>query len=124
MRSRPRNRRPDSAHNGKSRAPSRKPSRAGNPASAEPASVTSGERLQKVLARAGIASRRECEELVVEGRVEVDRKVVAELGTRVDPNTQDIRVDGEPLGKPKLAYFAVNKPVGVVSTARDPAGRH
>ncbi|HEX5472144.1 MAG TPA: pseudouridine synthase, partial [Lacipirellulaceae bacterium] len=82
-----------------------------------------GERLQKVLAQAGIASRRDCEELVREGRVEVDRQVVTELGTRVDPQRQEIRVDGGALPRPKLAYFAVNKPVGVVSTARDPAGR-
>ncbi len=81
------------------------------------------ERLQKVLAHAGIASRRECEELVLEGRVEVDRKVVTELGTRVDPQRQEIRVDGESLLQPKLVYFAVNKPPGVISTARDPAGR-
>ena len=83
----------------------------------------SGERLQKVLAAAGVASRRECEQLILEGRVEVDRKVVTELGTRVDPQKQDIRVDGEALPHPKLVYFAINKPVGVVSTARDPAGR-
>ncbi len=84
---------------------------------------TEGQRLQKVLAQAGIASRRECEELVREGRVEVDREVVTELGTRVDSQRQEIRVDGEALPRPKLAYFAVNKPVGVVATARDPAGR-
>jgi 23S rRNA pseudouridine2605 synthase len=83
----------------------------------------SGERLQKVLAAAGVASRRECEQLILEGRVEIDRKVVTELGTRVDPQKQDIRVDGEALPHPKLVYFAINKPVGVVSTARDPAGR-
>ncbi len=83
----------------------------------------SGERLQKVLAAAGVASRRECEELILAGRVEVDRHVVAELGTRVDAQRQEIRVDGEPLTRPKLVYFAVNKPEGVVCTARDPAGR-
>jgi 23S rRNA pseudouridine2605 synthase len=83
-----------------------------------------GDRLQKVLAAAGVASRRECEQLILEGRVEVDRKVVTELGTRVDPQQHEIRVDGEALSRPKLVYFAVNKPVGVVSTARDPAGRH
>jgi 23S rRNA pseudouridine2605 synthase len=81
------------------------------------------ERLQKVLAAAGIASRRECEELIAEGRVEVDNQVVTELGTRVDPRSQTIHVDGELLHKPKLVYFAVNKPEGVVSTARDQAGR-
>jgi 23S rRNA pseudouridine2605 synthase len=81
------------------------------------------DRLQKVLAAAGIASRRECEQLILEGRVEVDRQVVAELGTRVDPQRQEIRVDGEALPRPKLVYFAVNKPEGVVSTSRDPAGR-
>jgi 23S rRNA pseudouridine2605 synthase len=82
-----------------------------------------GERLQKVLASAGIASRRECEQLILEGRVEVEGRVVTELGTRVDPQRQEIRVDGEALPRPKLVYFAVNKPIGVVSTSRDPAGR-
>jgi 23S rRNA pseudouridine2605 synthase len=61
--------------------------------------------------------------LIREGRVEIDRKVVTELGTRVDLITQEIRVDGEPLARPKLTYFAVNKPTGVVCTAKDPAGR-
>ncbi len=82
-----------------------------------------GERLQKVLASARVAPRRECERLIQEGRVEVDRQVVTELGTRVDPQAQEIRVDGEALTRPKLVYFAVNKPAGVVSTSRDPAGR-
>lgn len=82
-----------------------------------------GERLQKILALAGVASRRECEELIREGRVEVDHKVVTELGTRADPLKQEIRVDGEALPRPKLTYLAINKPTGVVSTARDPAGR-
>src|SRR3954447_10120322 len=88
----------------------------------QPAAQT-GDRLQKVLALAGVASRRECEELIREGRVEVDRKVVTELGTRVDPLQHEIRVDGETLLRPTLTYFAVNKPTGVVATARDPAGR-
>jgi 23S rRNA pseudouridine2605 synthase len=81
------------------------------------------ERLQKVLASAGIASRRECEQLILEGRVEVDHQAVTELGRRVDPQRQEIRVDGVALPRPKLVYFAVNKPAGVVSTSRDPAGR-
>jgi pseudouridine synthase len=82
-----------------------------------------GDRLQKVLAAAGIGSRRDCEDLIREGRIEVNRQVVTELGTRVDPARQEIRVDGEPLRQTKRLYFAVNKPVGVVSTNRDPSGR-
>ena len=81
------------------------------------------ERLQKVLAAAGVASRRECEQMILDGRVEVDRKVVTELGSRVDPNSQEVRVDGEVLSQPKLVYYAVNKPEGVVSTSSDPSGR-
>ncbi len=80
-------------------------------------------RLQKVLAAAGLGSRRQCEELITTGRVEIDRQVVTELGTRVDPATQQIRVDGVALSRPKLVYYAVNKPVGVVCTSRDPSGR-
>jgi 23S rRNA pseudouridine2605 synthase len=82
-----------------------------------------GERLQKVLAAAGVGSRRDCEDLIREGRVAVDKQTVTELGTRVDPLRQEIRVDGEPLRKPKRQYFAVNKPVGVVTTNEDPSGR-
>jgi 23S rRNA pseudouridine2605 synthase len=80
-------------------------------------------RLQKVLAAAGLGSRRQCEELILAGRVEIDRRVVTELGTKADPAQQDIRVDGVALPKPRLVYFAVNKPPGVVSTSSDPAGR-
>ncbi len=76
-----------------------------------------------MLSGAGIASRREAEELILEGRVQVDGEVVRELGTRVDRMRQEIRVDGEPLPRPKLAYFAVHKPVGIVSTMSDPSGR-
>ena len=81
------------------------------------------ERLQKVLAAAGLGSRRSCEELITTGRVEVDRKVVTTLGSRVDPLTQEIRVDGERLPNPKRVVFMLNKPVGVVTTNVDPAGR-
>jgi 23S rRNA pseudouridine2605 synthase len=83
----------------------------------------SDQRLQKALAAAGLGSRRQCEDLIREGRVEVDRRVVTELGTRVNPARQEIRVDGESLRSSKRLYFAVNKPVGVVSTNRDPSGR-
>ena len=84
---------------------------------------TGPQRLQKVLAAAGVGSRRRCEELIVDGRVEVDREVVTVLGTRVDPATQEIRVDGTALSRPKRVYYVVNKPLGVVSTNYDPAGR-
>ncbi len=107
----------------KKKRPAKKPVRGRGRAAAQRVSDQPGERLQKVLAAAGVASRRECEELILEGRVEVDGDVVAELGTRVEPARQTIRVDGEPLPKPKLAYYAVNKPTGVVSTASDPSGR-
>ena len=81
------------------------------------------QRLQKVLAAAGLGSRRQCEELISDGRVEIDRQVVTELGTKVDPDSQEVRVDGTALPKRKKVYYAVNKPTGVVSTNRDQAGR-
>ena len=90
---------------------------------AESAPRADGERIQKVLAAAGLGSRRGCEELILEGRVKIDGQVVSELGARVDPDTQSIFVDGEALPRPKRVYFAVNKPVGYVCTARDPSGR-
>src|SRR3954466_506413 len=116
MSARPAHHRPHSSPNGKQRQV-RSTNRPPNATEQDRAESRGGQRLQKVLAQAGIASRRDCEELIREGRVEVDRKVVTELGTRVDPLTQDIRVDGESLGRPKLVYFAVNKPTSVVCTA-------
>ncbi len=88
-----------------------------------PRAAEAGERLQKVLAAAGIGSRRACEELITSGRVEVDRVVVSVLGTRVDPVRQEIRVDGERLPDPRRSVHVVYKPVGVVTTNFDPAGR-
>ena len=81
------------------------------------------ERLQKVLASAGLGSRRSCEALITSGRVEVDRQIVTTLGSRVDPQAQEIRVDGERLPNPKRVVYMLNKPVGVVTTNVDPAGR-
>jgi len=78
--------------------------------------------VQKVLAAAGLGSRRQCEELIIEGRVEIDGKT-AELGSRADPMRQEIRVDGTKLARPERVYYALNKPPGVVCTNHDPAGR-
>jgi 23S rRNA pseudouridine2605 synthase len=84
----------------------------------------SGIRLQKALAQAGIASRRNAELLIEQGRVEVDGVVVNEFGTRVDPAVSVIRVDGERI-PPITAhvYLVLNKPRGVVTTMSDPQGR-
>ena len=81
-------------------------------------------RLQKLLAQSGVASRRKCEELMLDGLVEVDGEVVTRLGTKVDPRTAVIRVDGRRL-PPMSAhvYLVLNKPRGVVSTMSDPEGR-
>ncbi|MDQ7029290.1 MAG: pseudouridine synthase [Ardenticatenia bacterium] len=83
------------------------------------------ERLQKVLARAGVASRRKAEELIRQGRVEVNRRVVTQLGVKVDPERDEIRVDGERIRPDRLRrrYVALNKPRGIITTVRDPRGR-
>lgn len=82
-----------------------------------------GERLQKVLARAGIGSRRACEELIADGRVTVNGEV-AELGRRVDPQVDEVEVDGALVAVAEgLVHYLLNKPAGVVSTADDPQGR-
>ena len=84
-----------------------------------------GIRLQKVLSRAGVASRRAAEEMIAQGRVQVDGKVVRGQGMRVDPTTQAIHVDGKRiiLEENRPIVMAVNKPVGMVSTMSDPEGR-
>lgn len=82
-----------------------------------------GDRLQKVLARAGIGSRRTCEELILDERVTVDGHV-ARIGQRVDVESALITVDGAPVGvRPDLVHYLLNKPTGVVTTADDPQGR-
>ncbi len=86
--------------------------------------VPGGVRLQKVLAAAGVGSRRHCEEMIAAGRVEVDGEVVRRFGARVDPAGQVIRVDGKRIpASASLVYLALNKPAGVVSTMSDDRGR-
>lgn len=81
------------------------------------------ERLQKVLARAGIASRRASEELILAGRVRVNGRVVRELGTKVDSHKDRVEVDGRRLVAEKPVYYVVHKPREMVTTLEDPEGR-
>jgi len=102
------------------------PRRSSSPSSQSTSATASHQRpqrLQRLLATAGFGSRRQCEELIELGRVEVDGEIISKLGTTVDPQTSKILVDGTPLRSQKLTYYAVNKPVGVVTTNRDPHGR-
>tara|TARA_B100000953_G_scaffold278397_1_gene253821 strand:+ start:4793 stop:5542 length:750 start_codon:yes stop_codon:yes gene_type:complete len=81
------------------------------------------ERLQKVLARAGLGSRRVCEKLIVEQRVTVNGEF-AELGEKVDPETVEIEIDGLKIGvRQDLVYYLLNKPIGVITTSKDPQER-
>ena len=81
------------------------------------------ERLQKVIAQAGVASRRKAETLIADGRVRVNGRVVRELGTKVDPRKDKVEVDGRRLVAEKPVYLVLNKPRAVVSTLDDPEGR-
>ena len=81
------------------------------------------DRLQKVLAHAGLGSRRACEDLILQGRVTVNGATIRVLGTKVDPAAARITVDGEPIKLETVVYYAVNKPKGYVSTNFDPSGR-
>src|SRR3954469_5916228 len=82
------------------------------------------ERLQKLMANAGIASRRKAEELILAGRVSVNGKTVTELGSKADLSTDRVKVDGQVLTKPEShIYIAFHKPKNVVTTVRDPEGR-
>ncbi|MBW4026492.1 MAG: rRNA pseudouridine synthase [Acidobacteria bacterium] len=84
----------------------------------------SGQRLQKIIAAAGLTSRRKAEELILEGRVKVNGQVVTELGTKADPQRDHIRVDGKLLQGPEPhRYFMLNKPKGYVTTVSDPQNR-
>ncbi len=82
------------------------------------------QRLQKIIAAAGIASRRKAEELISSGRVQLNGQTVTELGTKADPDRDHIRVDGKLIrGPERPRYFVLNKPKGYVTTASDPEGR-
>ncbi|MEU3207618.1 pseudouridine synthase [Streptomyces cyaneofuscatus] len=88
-----------------------------------PGAEEEGERLQKVLARAGMGSRRACEELIEQARVEVNGEIVVEQGMRVDVHKDEIKVDGLTVAAQSYLFFALNKPAGVVSSMEDPDGR-
>ncbi len=81
------------------------------------------ERLQKVLAHAGVASRRKAEQLILEGRVTVNGQVVRELGIKVTPNKDEIEVNGVPIDREEPVYFLLYKPTGVISSVEDEKGR-
>ena len=84
-----------------------------------------GIRLQKLLAQAGFGSRRKCEEIITDGRVEIDGELITELGTRVDPKHQEVRVDGSRVRvNPNHVTLALNKPKRVLSAMDDPKGRY
>jgi len=85
--------------------------------------IKQGERLQKVLARAGVGSRRRCEEYIRAGRVRVNGRTVTEMGLKVDPDRDTITFDGKPVRSEQHIYLLLNKPVGYVSTVSDPQGR-
>lgn len=78
-----------------------------------------GERLQRVLAQRGVASRRASEELITAGRVQVNGKVVTQLGTRIDPTRDEIRVDGKPVRRQRPRFIVLNKPSGFITTVSD-----
>jgi 23S rRNA pseudouridine2605 synthase len=85
------------------------------------------ERLQKLIAQAGIASRRAAEQLIAAGEVSVNGEIVTELGTKADPETDHIKVSGKlinpKIGKREKVYILLNKPKGYLSSAADPEGR-
>jgi 23S rRNA pseudouridine2605 synthase len=85
--------------------------------------MAEGERLQKVLARGGVASRRDAEAMITQGRVTVNGEVVTTLGTRVDPAVDRVEVDGRAVEPESRVYFLFHKPKGIVTTLDDPEGR-
>ena len=103
--------------------PAAKPRRSGRPPLAGRGPAAAGERLQKILAAAGIASRRACEQIILDGRVQVNGVTVTELGTRAHPGRDQITLDFQPIQREKLVYLLLNKPKGYVTTVKDDEGR-
>lgn len=93
------------------------------PQPAASAVIQGEQRINKVLAAAGLGSRRLVDELIEQGRVEIDGKVIQQVGVKIDPDAVTISVDGEPLKRHRPIYFALHKPEGVLCTNRDPHGR-
>jgi 23S rRNA pseudouridine2605 synthase len=81
------------------------------------------ERLQKIMAQAGVASRRKCEEFILAGRVKVNGIVVRELGFKADPLNDEIEVNGKIIARERPVYFLLNKPIGYITSVTDPQGR-
>ncbi|NLZ16933.1 MAG: rRNA pseudouridine synthase [Desulfobulbaceae bacterium] len=81
------------------------------------------ERLQKILARAGVSSRRAAEQLILTGRVQVDGQIITQLGCKVNASNARILVDGKAIGSEKKIYLLLNKPAGYITTLSDPQGR-
>ena len=81
-------------------------------------------RLQKFLASAGVASRRKCEELILEGKIEVNGKIITELGTKIDPKKDEVKYNGKIVkSEEEKVYILLNKPIGYVTTAKEQFGR-
>ena len=81
-------------------------------------------RLQKYLASAGVASRRKCEELILEGKIEVNGKIITELGTKIDPKKDEVKYNGKIIkSEEEKVYILLNKPIGYVTTAKEQFGR-
>ena len=93
------------------------------PRTESPSVLTGEQRINKLLAAAGLGSRRQVDELITDGRVEIDGKTVTQVGVKVDADSAKISVDGEALKRHRPLYFAVNKPAGVLCTNSDPEGR-
>jgi len=97
--------------------------RAAAPARKSKPGGQTGERLQKILAAAGVASRRACEEVILEGRVQVNGVTITELGTRANPGRDEITVDLQPIQREAIVHILMNKPKGYVTTVKDDEGR-